>query len=92
MCTAQNSKQQTKRTRGSEFRAPLLLYPLLAACWRCLLALLAGAFCLLVHTSARPSAANTGTQHCFLASASDPKLWPDVYKATKLNMAVAYEI
>jgi hypothetical protein len=42
--------------------------------------------------SARPGFANTRAQHCFLASASGPKLWPDVYAVIKLNinMAVAY--
>jgi hypothetical protein len=40
--------------------------------------------------SARPSAANTGARHCFLASAPGPKLWPDVYAVIKLSMAVAY--
>jgi hypothetical protein len=36
--------------------------------------------------------ANTRARHCFLASASDPKLWPDVCAVIKLNinMAVAY--
>jgi hypothetical protein len=40
--------------------------------------------------SARPSVANTGARHCFLASASGPKLWPDVCAVINLNMAVAY--
>jgi hypothetical protein len=42
--------------------------------------------------SARPSAANTRARHCFLVSASDPKLWQGVCAVIKLNinMAVAY--
>ena len=42
--------------------------------------------------SARPSVANTRARHCFLVSASGPKLWPYVCAVIKLNinMAVAY--
>jgi hypothetical protein len=39
---------------------------------------------------ARPSAANTGARHCFLASASGPQLWPDVCAMINSSTAVAY--
>ena len=84
------TKRQAKRTRGSEFRAP---WPQvqgrtwLAWTWRGRWSLGHGGTGPYGPTpSARPSAANTRARHCFLASASGPKLWPYVCAVIKLNI------